>query len=67
MDRYGADWEMVRRGWETHVLGRGRAFPSAAEAVATLRGENPGVIDQDLPPFVVVDGDGSPVGPDGRR
>ncbi|HRZ89627.1 MAG TPA: 2,3-bisphosphoglycerate-independent phosphoglycerate mutase, partial [Spirochaetia bacterium] len=28
MDRYGADWEMVRRGWEAHVLGRGRAFPS---------------------------------------
>ncbi len=63
MDRYNADWDMVRRGWETHVLGRGRAFRSAAEAVATLRAENPGVIDQDLPPFVVVDGDRQPVGP----
>ena len=26
MDRYNASWEMVRRGWETHVLGRGRGF-----------------------------------------
>lgn len=63
MDRYDADWEMVRRGWETHVLGRGRAFRSAADAVATLRAEHPGVFDQDLPPFVVVDADGSPQGP----
>jgi 2,3-bisphosphoglycerate-independent phosphoglycerate mutase len=63
MDRYNADWEMVHRGWETHVLGRGRSFPTAAEAVAALRAENPGVIDQDLPPFVVVDGQGEPVGP----
>jgi len=63
MDRYGADWEMVHRGWQTHVLGRGRTFVSAGEAIATLRQENPGVIDQDLPPFVIVDADGRPVGP----
>ncbi len=63
MDRYNADWDMVRRGWETHVLGHGRGFPSAAEAVRTLREENPVVIDQDLPAFVVVDERGLPVGP----
>jgi len=63
MDRYEADWNMVRLGWETHVLGRGRGFPSAAEAVQILRAENPGVIDQDLPPFVVVDASGNPCGP----
>jgi 2,3-bisphosphoglycerate-independent phosphoglycerate mutase len=63
MDRYNANWDMVRRGWETHVLGRGRYFASSAEAVATLRREEPGVIDQDLPPFVIADGDGTPVGP----
>jgi 2,3-bisphosphoglycerate-independent phosphoglycerate mutase len=65
MDRYQADWEMVRRGWEIHVLGRGRGFESAAVAVAALRAENPGVIDQDLPPFVIVDKDGTPNGPVG--
>ncbi|MCU0302847.1 MAG: 2,3-bisphosphoglycerate-independent phosphoglycerate mutase [Thermoanaerobaculales bacterium] len=62
MDRYNANWEMVRRGWETHVHGAGRGFLSAGEAVATLRRENPGVIDQDLPPFVVHDPDGRPIG-----
>ena len=62
MDRYNANWEMVRRGWETHVLGRGRRFRSAAEAVAALRAERPGVIDQDLPPFVIEDGDGRALG-----
>jgi 2,3-bisphosphoglycerate-independent phosphoglycerate mutase len=63
MDRYNANWDMVRRGWETHVLGRGRGFKSAMEAVRVLREEHPGVIDQDLPPFVVVDDQGRPVGP----
>ena len=60
MDRYGADWNMVERGWKTHVLGEGRMFSSAEEAVETYRREAP-VIDQDLPPFVVVR-DGAPVG-----
>jgi 2,3-bisphosphoglycerate-independent phosphoglycerate mutase len=63
MDRYNADWDMVRRGWETHVLGRGRSFISAAEAVTALRAEDPGIIDQDLPPFVINDHDGNPIGP----
>ena len=63
MDRYNADWDMVRRGWETHVRGAGREFENTTEAVEVLRRENPGIIDQDLPPFVIVDGDGDPVGP----
>ena len=63
MDRYEADWEMVRRGWATHVAGEARGFTSAAEAVEVLRSENPGVIDQDLPPFVIIGRDGLPVGP----
>jgi 2,3-bisphosphoglycerate-independent phosphoglycerate mutase len=53
MDRYEADWQMVERGWHTHVLADARAFASATEAVSTLREANPGVIDQDLPAFVV--------------
>jgi 2,3-bisphosphoglycerate-independent phosphoglycerate mutase len=63
MDRYGANWEMVRIGWQTHVLGRGRQFRSAMDAVDTYRRETPGVIDQDLPPFVVVNRHGEPCGP----
>jgi 2,3-bisphosphoglycerate-independent phosphoglycerate mutase len=63
MDRYNADWDMVRRGWDTHVQGAGRSFSSAAEAVDVLRRENPGIIDQDLPPFVIEGGDGDPLGP----
>ncbi|MDR1315568.1 MAG: 2,3-bisphosphoglycerate-independent phosphoglycerate mutase [Spirochaetales bacterium] len=61
MDRYGANWDMVRLGWEIHVQGRGRQFASAREAVQTLRAET-GAIDQDLPPFVIAV-DGKPVGP----
>ena len=60
MDRYEANWGMVEAGWKTHVLGEGRAFASAAEAVETYRRELK-VIDQDLPPFVIAK-DGKPVG-----
>jgi 2,3-bisphosphoglycerate-independent phosphoglycerate mutase len=62
MDRYGADWGMVERGWDTHVRGRGRGFRSAREAVDVLRAETK-QIDQYLPPFVIVDDLGEPVGP----
>ena len=60
MDRYEADWSMVERGWHTHVLGDARQFASAAEAVTTYR-EELGVIDQDLPAFVIAE-NGAPVG-----
>lgn len=60
MDRYEANWGMVERGWHTHVLGEGRTFASATEAIETLRAET-GAIDQDLPPFVIAK-DGKPVG-----
>lgn len=60
MDRYNANWDMIRRGWETHVLGEGRGFASAHEAIETLRAET-GAIDQDIPPFVITDEKG-PVG-----
>ena len=61
MDRYGANWEMVHRGWETHVAGRGRFFKTVQEAVETLRAETK-AIDQDLPPFVISDDGKTPVG-----
>ena len=60
MDRYEANWHMVEEGWKTHVLGVGRQFASAAEAVTTYRNELH-VIDQDLPAFVIAR-DGKPVG-----
>jgi 2,3-bisphosphoglycerate-independent phosphoglycerate mutase len=63
MDRYNADWRIVERGWRAHVLGTARGFTSAREAIETLRAESPGVIDQDLGPFTIVDGKGEPIGP----
>ena len=60
MDRYEANWHMVELGWKTHVLGEGRMFASAEEAVKTYR-EETGAIDQDLDPFVIAE-DGKPVG-----
>ena len=60
MDRYEANWAMVEKGWKTHVLGEGRQFASAEEAIATYRNELK-VIDQDLPPFVIAK-DCKPVG-----
>ncbi len=60
MDRYGANWSMVEKGWNTHVLGEGRQFASAHEAVETLR-EETGAIDQDLPPFIIAE-NGTPLG-----
>lgn len=60
MDRYMADWGMVKLGWDTHVHGIGRQFASAKEAITTYRAEHD-VIDQDLPAFVIAK-DGEPVG-----
>jgi 2,3-bisphosphoglycerate-independent phosphoglycerate mutase len=62
MDRYQANWQMVKLGWQTHVLGEGRTFESANEAIGTLRREKPKVIDQDLPPFVI-SRNSQPLGP----
>jgi 2,3-bisphosphoglycerate-independent phosphoglycerate mutase len=63
MDRYGADWAMVERGWRAHVLGEGRKFSSAREAIETFRAETPGIGDQNLPPFVVAGEGGEAAGP----
>ena len=62
MDRYEADWAMVSRGWQLQVRGEGAGFASAQQAIQTYRDQQPGVIDQDLPGFVVKQ-DGQPVGP----
>lgn len=58
MDRYEADWDMVARGWQTHVAAQGQAFPSALDAVERFRQETPDISDQDLPAFVIADREG---------
>ena len=63
MDRYNADWSIVKRGWEAHVHGIGRTFGSAEEAVRTYYKEDPQITDQYLNAFVVVDQNSNPVGP----
>lgn len=61
MDRYEANWEMVEKGWHTHVLGDARHFKSAREAIETYRNET-GAIDQYLDSFVIVDDNDEPIG-----
>ena len=60
MDRYEADWEMVRRGYNCHTHGVGQAFANAADAVSAMY-ESTGKDDQYLLAFVI-EKDGEPVG-----
>ena len=55
MDRYEADWEMVKRGWDCHVKGLSERFSSAKEAVLHLYAQDAKVDDQWLPSFVIGD------------
>ena len=60
MDRYEADWAMVKRGWDAHVLGKAdHTFADPATAITELRKIKPD--DQYLPSFVISEG-GVPVG-----
>jgi 2,3-bisphosphoglycerate-independent phosphoglycerate mutase len=61
MDRYNADWSVVENGWKAHVLGVGRAFASASEAVSAYYAEDARMTDQYMASFVVTDA-GGPVG-----
>lgn len=61
MDRYNADWSIVKRGWDAHVLGKGRMFASATEAVSTYYREDPKMTDQYLDSFVIA-ANGKPIG-----
>lgn len=62
-DRYENDWSVVARGWDMMVNGEADYyFHSAEEAVMTLRRVQPGVQDQYLPAFVIVDDNEKPVG-----
>ena len=60
MDRYHADWDMVKRGYECHTHGIGEQFETASEAVTDLyRTSNKD--DQYLPAFVIAK-NGEPIG-----
>jgi len=61
MDRYNANWQVVEKGWQAHVLGQGRRFPSASEAIRTYYQEDLHITDQYMDSFVVADA-GGPVG-----
>ncbi len=71
MDRYEDNWNMVKLGWDAHVLGRvntstgGVYTRKASDAIAAYY-VNPdpkfGEIDQYVYPFVVVDEHGQPIG-----
>lgn len=62
MDRYNADWSIVKTGWEAHVLGKARSFRKASEAVRAYYDEDPAITDQYMGPFVIVSDKGKPVG-----
>lgn len=62
-DRYENDWPMVKRGWDMFFGHAENYFHSAAEGIEALRRQDPKVIDQYLPPFIVVDEHDQPVGP----
>jgi 2,3-bisphosphoglycerate-independent phosphoglycerate mutase len=61
MDRYNADWEMVKRGYDCHVHGVGRVFHSAESAVQTLYTEDEDTNDQTMEPWVITE-NSAPVG-----
>lgn len=61
MDRYEANWGIVEYGWKAHVLGEGRQFASASEAVQAYYDEDPDITDQYMPSFVVAENT-APVG-----
>jgi len=61
MDRYNADWEMVKRGYDCHVHGVGRVFHSAESAVRTLYTEDEDVNDQTMEPWIITE-NSAPVG-----
>lgn len=60
MDRYEADWNIVKRGWDAHVNGIGRQFKSCEEAVKAFYEED--LDDQYMGAFVIADDNEQPVG-----
>ena len=54
MDRDN-NWEKVEAGWNIHVQGKSEnSFPCIKDAIEYFRIKSPGIIDQDIPGFVIV-------------
>ena len=54
MDRDN-NWEKVETGWKIHVQGQSEnQFPTIRDAIQHFREQNPEIIDQDIPGFVIV-------------
>ncbi|NKB76371.1 MAG: 2,3-bisphosphoglycerate-independent phosphoglycerate mutase [Gammaproteobacteria bacterium] len=62
MDRYEADWEMVKCGFDLMVHGVGKRATSAVAEVKFQYAQDPDMSDQYLTPFVIADAAGQPVG-----
>ena len=62
MDRYQANWAMVKRGFDAHVHGMGRAVGNAGDEVQRQYDADPALTDQFLEPFVIADAGGKAVG-----
>lgn len=60
MDRYEADWNIVKKGWDAHVNGIGRYFLSCEDAIKRFYEED--TDDQYMDSFVIVDNNDIPVG-----
>ena len=55
LDRYEADWSMVERGWNCHVMGEGTRYASATKAVQTQYDADEKIDDQWLKEFIIGD------------
>lgn len=54
MDRDN-NWEKIETGWQIHVHGQSEnQFPSIRDAIEHFRKQNPEIIDQDIPGFVII-------------
>ena len=60
MDRYGADWSVVKKGWDAHVKGVGKHVKSCREAIEDSYSQD--IDDQNMDAFVIVDDEDKPVG-----
>ena len=62
MDRDN-NWPKVAEGWDLMVHGKAHhRFPSMLTAIIHFRAEQPSLIDQDMPGFLIVDDENNPVG-----
>ena len=54
MDRDN-NWKKIETGWQIHVHGQSEnQFPSIRDAIEHFRKQNPEIIDQDIPGFVII-------------